>query len=73
MRKCHGIDWKIIASKKRESGVHTLPHRSFLFIPPGRLERPHMAPEATALSTELRGLTDRSLTQSARFSKQTNQ
>ena len=25
-------------------------------VPPGRLERPHTAPEAAALSTELRGL-----------------
>ena len=24
-------------------------------LPPRRIERPHMAPEATALSTELRG------------------
>ena len=26
-----------------------------VIIPPGRLERPHTAPEADALSTELRG------------------
>ncbi len=26
-----------------------------IIIPPGRLERPHTAPEADALSTELRG------------------
>ena len=38
-------------------------------VPPGRLERPHMAPEATALSTELRGLTKWILAQTGPFGK----
>jgi hypothetical protein len=38
-------------------------------VPPGRLERPHTAPEAAALSTELRGLVASSVPQAGTIGK----
>jgi hypothetical protein len=44
------------AKAGRRISASRFPHvRVFLSVPPGRLERPHTAPEAAALSTELRG------------------
>jgi hypothetical protein len=40
---------------KGHSTFVSLHVRSFLLVPPGRLERPRTAPEAAALSAELRG------------------
>jgi hypothetical protein len=47
--------------------------RSFLLVPPGRLERPRTAPEAAALSAELRGHTIYILAQAAPIGKNDRQ